>query len=299
MKHSLPPLDRLKVFEAAARLMSFSAAADELCLSRGAVSYQIRKLEEYIQCALFKRGTCQVYLSDAGQTLLKSTQAQFAQLSKTLAELNSNQRNRPVSLATTTYVAARWLSSRIARFNQHYPDITIQIQHSLNSAGFSLKDVDIEIRWCPCEGRPRPERLLELPMPLYPVASPALLAKAGLSTLKRFPRTALASPAFARIPLLCEDRAEDLWQAWFAHSDLDLNNPRRIISDANVRVQAAIDGQGLILADELMRNELDTGLLEVPFEAQLHGFGYALLSSPARMVNENAVALREWLLKNE
>ncbi len=299
MKHLLPPLDRLKVFEAAARLMSFSEAADELCLSRGAVSYQIRKLEEYIQCPLFKRGTRQVYLTDAGQTLLKSTQAQFAQLSRTLAELNTRQRNQSVSIATTTYVAARWLSSRIARFDQHHPDITVQIQHSVNSARFNLKDVDIEIRWCACDGRPRPERLLELPMSLYPVASPALLARAGLSARKKSSRAVLASQSFAHIPLLCEDRSLDLWQAWFAHGELSLNNPRRIISDANVRVQAAIDGQGLILADELMRNELDNGLLVAPFETQLQGFGYALLSSPARLVNENAIVLREWLLKSQ
>ena len=69
MKHSLPPLDSLKAFEASARLLSFTRAADELCVSKGAISYQIKKLEQHLGQALFKRTTRQVLLTDAGQLL--------------------------------------------------------------------------------------------------------------------------------------------------------------------------------------------------------------------------------------
>ncbi len=184
MKHSLPPLDSLKAFEAAARHLSFTLAAEELCLSKGAVSYHVRKLEEYIQTPIFKRRTRQVYLTEAGQILLKCSQQQFAQLSAVLATLNANQLIQPVSIGATTYVAARWLSSRIARFNQSHPDISVQILHSVNSPQFKLNDVDIEIRWCHCEEKPPPECLLQLPMPLYPVISPTLLARSNLSSQK-------------------------------------------------------------------------------------------------------------------
>lgn len=84
MKHHLPLLDSLKAFEAAARHLSFSLAAEELCISKGAMSYQIRKLEEQVQCALFKRTVRQVYLTDAGQALLQTTKHIFEELDHTL-----------------------------------------------------------------------------------------------------------------------------------------------------------------------------------------------------------------------
>ncbi len=298
MKHSLPPLDGLKVFEAAARHLSFRLAAAELCLSKGAVSYQIRKLEEHIQCPLFMRYTRQVYLTEAGQTLFKCTQEQFARIYETLSILKTNQHKQPVTIAATTYVAVRWLSSRIAQFNQHYPEIMVQFQHAVNSSQFNLKDVDIAIRWCRCNDNSKVKRLLELPMPLYPVCCPKLLERTGLSTHRKINQEAMTTTELSKIPLLCEAPSLDLWDAWFSVCGLNLNNPRRIISDANVRVQAAIDGQGFILADELMRNEMDNGLLIAPFKEELLGFGYALMCSPARVVNHNVTALREWLIKS-
>jgi len=79
MKHPLPSLDALKVFESAARQLSFSEAARELCITKGAVSYQIRRLEEALDCALFQRTVRQVYLTRAGQQLLQTTQRNFSE----------------------------------------------------------------------------------------------------------------------------------------------------------------------------------------------------------------------------
>ena len=170
MKHHLPPLDGLKAFEAAARHLSFTLAADELCISKGAVSYQIRKLEEHIQSTLFRRSVRQVYLTDAGQSLLQTTAHLFQELGDTLSRLQGENQQAGVTVAATTYVAARWLSSRISQFNELNPGVGLLLQHSVNSADFKLSDVDIAIRWGQCRQRPDRSRFSELPMPLYPVS---------------------------------------------------------------------------------------------------------------------------------
>jgi len=297
MKHSLPPLDSLKAFESAARHLSFSLAADELCITKGAISYQIRKLEENIDCALFKRSIRQVYLTDAGQRLLQTTRRLFEDLGQTIDQLGPNNAEHDVSIAATTYVALRWLSPRVARFNELNPDVSIVLQHSVNSDDFKLQDVDIAIRWCACDGGSDRSCLLELPMPLYPVCSPRLLRRLGIKDHKaKLSNQKISQPGFDTTPLLCEDRRLDLWQAWYGKQVIPLQNPRRLIADSNVRTQAAVDGQGWTMADALMRGELTSGALLSPFEHQLEGYGYALMSSPGRYLNRKARDLRDWLM---
>jgi DNA-binding transcriptional LysR family regulator len=295
MKHALPALDALKVFESAARQLSFSHAARELCITKGAVSYQIRRLEETLDCALFVRSVRQVYLTPAGQQLLQTTQRTFAELGATLRQIKPGDQAHDVMIGATTYVALRWLSSRISGFNHSNPNTSVLLQHSVNSENFRIQDVDFAIRWCRMEGRLSERRPLELPMPLFPVCSPRLLE----ALPRELAASEIATAPLASIPLLCEeDRSLDLWQAWYGKQALPLSNPRRVIADANVRTQAAVDGQGWTLADALMQRELDAGDLVAPFAHSLDGFGYALQSSPARYVNRKAQELQSWLIEH-
>jgi DNA-binding transcriptional LysR family regulator len=298
MKHRLPALDSLKAFESAARHLSFSLAADELCITKGAISYQIRKLEDNIDCALFKRSVRQVYLTDAGQKLLQTTRRLFEDLGQTLDTLAPSEADPDVTFAVTTYVALRWLSPRIASFSEQNPDISIVFQHSVNAEDFKLQDVDIAIRWCRCSGTGDRRRLLEMPMPLYPVCSPQLLHRLGIEWSDRGLATEqLGLAPFDSIPLLCEDRRLDLWREWSGEHTMSLPNPRRIVVDANVRTQAAIDGQGLTMADALMTTELENGSLVALFEHQLEGYGYALMASPGRYMNQKVRGLHAWLMQ--
>ena len=297
MKHSLPSLEALKVFESAARQLSFSQAAHELCITKGAVSYQIRKLEEALDCALFQRTVRQVFLTRAGQQLLQTTQRIFAELSATLKQIQPGHSAHDVLIGVTTYVALRWLSPRISSFNQANTDISILLQHSVNDENFRIEDVDFAIRWCQMEGKTSQSRPLELPMPLFPVCSPKLLQRYKVdSGWGFFEASDISAPALASIPLLCEERSLDLWQTWYGAQAQPLTNPRRIIGDANVRTQAAVDGQGWTMADALMQRELETGDLVAPFANQLTGYGYAIQASPARYVNRKALELRGWLV---
>jgi LysR family glycine cleavage system transcriptional activator len=300
MKHDLPPLDALKVFESAARQLSFSLAARELCITKGAVSYQIRRLEEVLDCALFQRTVRQVYLTHAGQQLLQTTQRSFAELDATIKHIKPGDSAHDVLIGVSTYVALRWLSPRISAFNQANPDISLLLQHSVNAENFRIQDVDFAIRWCGMDDETSPQRPLELPMPLFPVCSPSLLESAGCGDAG-IRVTDLSQAELASTALLCEDRSLDLWQAWYA-SQPDgkqpraLANPRRVIADANVRTQAAIDGQGWTMADALMQRELDAGELVAPFTHQLDGFGYAIQTSQSRYVSRKAQELRSWLV---
>ncbi len=300
MKHHLPSLDALKVFESAARQLSFTLAAQELCITKGAVSYQIKKLEESLDCELFERSIRQVFLTNAGQQLLQATQHLFAGLTQTLGRIKPVDSNYDVHVGVTTYVALRWLSPRVAKFFEQNPDVSIVLQHSVNSEDFKLQDVDIAIRWCPCDGTSDRSRLKEMPMSLYPVCSPKLLERLNVEhEANLLDRAQLALSPFDSIPLLCEDRALDLWQKWYGEQAIPLSNPRRIIADSNVRTQAAIDGQGWTLADALMEPELQSGVLVSPFRHRLEGYGYALVASPGRYLNNKVSALRGWLMEEK
>lgn len=302
MKHHLPPLDTLKAFESAARHLSFTLAAEELCISKGAISYQIRRLEEVLQCSLFKRSVRQVYLTDSGQMLLHTTRHLFNELGDTLQRLHGESAQAGVSVAASTYVAARWLSSHISQFNEQHAQIAVLLQHSVNSAEFKLAEVDLAIRWGQCRKRAEPTHFAELPMPLFPAISPKLLERIGIDATSHLRVSHLHKNPLQTVPLLCEDRAQDLWHEWAQASNSkampELKNPRRTISDANVRVQAAVDGQGLILADDLMLNELDNGLLVAPFKEALIGYGYVFMSASQRILGDNAKTLRAWLVDN-
>ncbi len=299
MKHDLPGLDSLKVFESAARHLSFSLAAQELCITKGAVSYQVRKLESSLDCALFRRSVRQVYLTDAGQRLLRTTQRVFAQLDETLSRIRPDQAQHDVSIGATTYVALRWLSPRISGFSERHPDVSILLQHAVNTDEFNIRNVDFAIRWCRLDSVVSANVALQMPMPLFPVCSPQLLRRVGIESGARgLDPEALAASPMAATPLLSEDRALDLWQAWYGARAPALANPRRIIADANVRTQAAIDGQGWTLADEMMQSELDSGLLVAPFAHRLEGYGYVIQSSPGRYVSRSAIELRDWLVAN-
>ena len=146
MKHNLPPLDSLKAFESTARLLSFTRAADELCVSKGAVSYQVKKLERHLGQALFKRTTRQILLTDAGQLLYQQTRQWFQQLHQQFAQLMVTPKAQLV-IAVTTYTAVRWLSPRLAAFSQAHQDLQIILQHSINQPNFEATGIDLSIRW--------------------------------------------------------------------------------------------------------------------------------------------------------
>lgn len=288
----LPPLDSLRAFEAAARHLSFRQAADELHLSKGAISYRIKALESALGAALFRRAARRVQLTPAGVRLQGAVRESFGALEAAVAEISPPD-DAPVRIGCTTYVAARWLSPRLAAFGQAHPTVRTRLSHALGTAAEPPDGADIAVVWTRL-GRRRPgaagQCVRRIPMALYPVASPALL---------RGRRLPLAPAALAEFALLHEEREPDLWQAWAALAGAPRPERDLVIADANVRVQAAIDARGLTLADALMRAELEAGALVAPFEARLDGYGYAVLAGERAPHHAPTRQLLDWLVERD
>ena len=282
MKHSLPPLDSFKAFEATARLMSFTRAAEELCVSKGAVSYQVKKLENHLGQVLFKRTTRQILLTDGGQVLLQQIQHWFTQLNSQLGQLKNNQ-DDTLTIAVTTYTAVRWLSPRLAIYRQNQKQQIIILQHSVNETPPRDTSADVSIRW------QYADKYNDhfIPAPLFPVIS---TKQAALLPQQPLQPGQLHQPPWQQLHLLCEPREANLWYLW--NNSQPISNTRQVIEDANVRVQAAIDGSGIILADHLMQAELDAGLLVELSSHCLQGVGYGIKAHSA--IGKRFVA---WLME--
>lgn len=264
-RHRPLSLDGLRTFEAVARRLSFSAAAEELHLTQPAVSRQIKALEDELGASLFNRGTRRVELSAAGSAMRQTVVAALEQLDRTVLELRTRRGRPQVSLSTFASFATLWLLPRLAPFQQAHPDFDIRISATDRLAELDEPELDLVLRYCqPEHAPPIAERLFgEL---LSPVASPRLLeqARAGQAPPLRQPGD-LAAHA-----LLEEDdphpRAAGWlsWRHWLVEQGLAQLEPQRwlYLNFTHQQVQGALAGQGVALArialvhDLLERGEL-------------------------------------------
>jgi LysR family glycine cleavage system transcriptional activator len=204
MKRSLPPLNGLRAFEAAARHMSFTDAADELSVTQAAISHQVRGLEQRLGLKLFVRRNRSLLLSEAGQAYLPSVRGAFDQLNEATEKLLQKDRGGHLTVTTTASFAMKWLVPRLGGFQRANPEIDVRISTGTGLIDFSREDVDIGIRY----GRGQwpsltAERLVT--EDVMPVCAPSLLKGP----------TALKKPAdLKRFTLLHIGSFPDDWQVW-------------------------------------------------------------------------------------
>lgn len=289
MFDQLPPLKSLRAFEAAARLGSFTAAAQELSVSQGAISYQVKQLESNLQIPLFQRSVRQVILTEAGQRLFRTAHRLLRELQDEVHEISPRQRSLLLTVSVSTFFATRWLSPRMGRFLNAEPQVTLRLQHSVNDPGFEVEAVDLAIRWGKGDW---PEALSErlFPSPMLALCSPALLEGDNpVQTLDD-----LRQQVF-----LHDQPGNDGWREWLALAGLgDLDaGPGPVILDPNVRVQSAIDGQGLVMANRLIADDIDSGRLVAPFNIELQGYGFYLVYSEESKRRKAFQLFRNWLLQ--
>lgn len=291
MFQNLPPLKSLLAFEAAARYLSFSDAANELSLTQGAISYQIKQLENSLGIKLFHRGVRQVELTPEGKRLSQTVQQLLQTLNDEIQLIapNKSKNKQILTISVSTFFATRWLSKRLGDFISANPDITVRLQHSVNDPDFMVDDVDIAIRWgngdlTNCHA----ELLLSMPMKAY--CSPNLLK--GENAIKQL--SDLKNQNFLR-----DQIGIDGWQEWLNHagvSDFSIDN-NTVIVDPNVRIQSAIDGHGILLANPMLVEEIERGeLTELFGEFQLDGLGFYLIYKEQDHQHRAIRLFHDWVL---
>ena len=281
--------DSLRVFDVVARHLSFTAAAEELCLSKGAVSYQIARLEEELGFPVFLRQHRGIALTERGLRLWQAVQPAFRTLEREIAELRGASGDARITVGLSTYFASRWLSSRLMTFIAAHPGVALRLQPAIDLIDLPEQGIDMAIRWG--RGRWRDCRIEPLfSCPAFPTAGKAIharLAAVGLAELL---------PA---LPLLHDCDGSEAWQDWHRAAGLPYRPTRNdlVIPDPNVRVQAVIDGQGLALNDLLVAEELGTERLFRISEVALDDYGYFFAYAEDALDNPALRAFRDWLVE--
>jgi len=179
-RRRLPPLNALRAFEAAARHLNFSRAADELSVTPGAVSQQIQNLEDYVGAALFKRTPKGLLLTDAAQTALPALREAFDRLAEAASLLTAAVDGRRLSLTAPPSFAAKWLVPRLGAFEQAHPQVDVWLSAGIELLDLTAGEVDVAIRYG--AGRyPGLEVKRLFSETVIPVAAPSLLAEQPLN----------------------------------------------------------------------------------------------------------------------
>ncbi|WP_295142298.1 transcriptional regulator GcvA [uncultured Reyranella sp.] len=290
MKRSLPPLNGLRAFEAAARHMSFTDAAEELSVTQAAISHQVRGLEQRLGLKLFVRRNRSLLLSEAGQAYLPSVRAAFDQLNEATEKLLQKDKGGNLTVTTTSSFAVKWLVPRLGGFQRSHPEIDVRVSTGTSLVDFSREDVDIGIRY----GRGQWSNLLAerlVSEDVMPVCAPSLLK--GPNGLKK--------PAdLRRFNLLHIGSFPDDWQVWLTAAGVKGVDASRGVSFdfALAAYQAAMDGLGVALGrNPLVEPDLKAGRLVIPFEFKRSSdFAYYLVYPPEAIRRRKIKAFRDWIV---
>jgi LysR family glycine cleavage system transcriptional activator len=283
----LPTLNAVKAFEAAARHESFSRAADELFVTHGAVSHQIRALEAELGVTLFVRDGKRVRLTDVGRRYAAQVRAALVSLADATREIRAGDRERRLVVSMLTSFAARWATPRLGSFIEAHPQWDLELLSTNALTDFTRDDVDVAIRFG--FGKyPGLHAELLLDEVFFPACAPAF--NGG-----KLPTT----PAdLANLPLLRSD--DQLWRPWFDAAGLeDWPEPKRgvLYQDSSNLLQAAIDGQGIALTRRsLAMHEVAAGRLVRLFNIDGPSpWQYFFICQPHLLQTERVQAFRSWM----
>src|SRR5436190_9694023 len=175
MPRRLPPLNALKASEAAARHESFTRAAEELCVTQGAVSHQVKALEAELGLKLFNRQPQRLVITEAGRAYLGVVRDAFDRIADGTERLLQRQSGGALTVSTSPNFAAKWLVHRLGRFAEAHPEIDLRVSASLHHVDFAREDIDLAIRHG--DGTASGLHVTRLcTEELFPVCSPKLLA---------------------------------------------------------------------------------------------------------------------------
>lgn len=297
MHKAPPPLNALKAFEVAARHMSLTRAALELNVTPGALSHQIRGLEEHLGLKLFDRGVRSLTLTEAGRQLHPGLRTGFAHIREAVESLDRLTEPHVLVVSTPPGFTAKWLAPRLYRFSQAHPDIDVRISSTLQLANFTTDGVDVGIRNLLRDAPPDAvlfvDRLID--QAFLPVCSPAIVAKFG----------PFATPDdLKRAPLIHDDSyagrsGMPAWADWFAAAGAEPGDVSRGLrfNSADHALDATAEGAGVLLAHAVLaHDDLRSGRLTVAFDRPLPSpRAYCFVCPTNRRDRPNVAAFHAWI----
>ncbi len=288
MARRLPPLNGLKAFEAAARSESFTRAAAELNVTQGAVSHQVKALEDTLGLKLFHRERQRLILTEAGRDYLAVICDALDQIAAGTERLLRRQESGALTVSTSPDFAAKWLVNRLSRFAEKHPGVDLRVSAATHYVDFARDDVDIAIRhgdgnWPGLEiRRLYAERL-------FPVCSPKLVA--GRNRITK-------AADLLKFPLLRLEDAKN-WTRLFAAAGVKAAiGAGPVLNRASMLIDAAIDGQGIALArTALAAWDLINGRLVRPIDVSLRVANtYWIVYPKAASTIPKIARFRDWVL---
>jgi LysR family transcriptional regulator, glycine cleavage system transcriptional activator len=294
MRRRLPPLNSLRAFEAVARHLSVTKAADELAVTPAAVSHQIKTIEDHLGIELFQRAKGALLLSDAGQAILPGIRDGFDSFASAIEQIDNLGDTGVLTISVAPSFAAKWLLPRLESFQDKYPEIDVRVGASMALTNFHSDGVDLAIRY---GAGKYPELHCErlLAEAVFPVCSPKLLAG---------PHKLDSVDALRHQVLLHDDSPDDdpscpTWAMWLkAAGAKDIDGSRGPkFNQSSMVVEAAVLGRGVALGKaSLTAVDLAEGRLVKPFgEAAPVDFAYYVVCPEAKLALRKVSLFRDWL----
>ncbi len=288
--NTLPSLKGLRGFEAAARLLSFTAAAQELSVTQTAISHQVKTLESQLDVKLFHRSGKSIALTDAGQKLLAEASASFQRLANVVRQIRMENQSNVVTVSVTPSFASKWLIQRLGKFWGAHPEIQLNIHHTLEFASFTSDGVDIAVRGG--EGN-WPGSVTKLPLSLgqSPICHPSMLQ--GKHPLK-------SAADLIHHNLLHEDNYDD-WTAWLQAAGATEVDPKSgsVMNDSTSLGIAVEACQGVALGRmALIESDLKLGKIAKPFDIEIpSNFAYYLVCPAENLERPGVRAFHDFILE--
>jgi LysR family transcriptional regulator, glycine cleavage system transcriptional activator len=280
-RYDLPPLDLIQGFEAAARNLSFTKAAEELFLTQSAVSRQIKTLEERLGVPLFERRHRALALTEDGEKLLRVATDVLEQVQATVDLLRDRQRLQQVSLTTTAGFASFWLIPRLKRFTAQHPDVDVRISATSTCVNLERSLVDLAIRYT---------NRAHAPEGATPLFGEEIVVAADL---KHHALLHVDDPGM--------EKTWFDWGTWLTAFGIEDVKPAGALHfmQYDQMIQAAVAGQGVALGRLPLLNDLiRTGVLVAPLEKSVAGTrGYVVIRSPAAARKPQVDAFCDWLFE--
>lgn len=288
MPRTLPPLNSLRAFEAAARHLSFTNAAQELHVTQAAISHQVKALEAMLGVKLFRRMTRSLLLTDEGQALLPDLREGFDRIAQAVQRVGQACGGGALTVSLMTTFALGWLVPRLPRFQAAHPDIDVRLTTTQRIIDFAREDVDVAIRYGVGQWPGlRTDKLFD--DYLTPLCAPSVAPR-------------LKTPADLKgLPLLTTTVGPDEWSAWLAAAGLPgfERTSGAAFDSTLIALQAAIQGVGIAIGDPyFFADDIAAGRLVQPFKLVVnYGKAYWFVSPEAAADRPKVQAFRNWCLK--